>query len=394
MPNRYLHLLNLDTVGGVEELFIHFLTHSARMGSSQHHVLVTAKPPHPFFTGRLKSLTASQVLEKYAFGFKLLKWLRPLQRKRALLQARPHTIVLWNRIEELATLKKTCPKAKIVYYEHGASWMHPMEDKTFEFFKQVDQFLVNSHAAKRMLELKWHITKPITIISNPLKPTVIQAQSPKSYAPNSPFIIGFIGRLIPLKGLPLLLHALKILVDQKLPVTLQIAGDGSMKKRLEHEIERLQLSHHVTFLGCIHDVSCFYDTIDLLAMPSIREPLGLVAQEAAYRGCPVIASHVDGLAEVVVDGKTGYRILPTLDVSMYPKFGGTCDRLPDMVYNPGTDTLAPAKLVDPQAFAEKIQALMNDSSLYNEMSLEAISFAKQRPTFKHYSEALLQALSE
>ena len=391
MPKNLLHLLNLDTVGGVEELFIHFLAYSSNLSSSRHHLLVTGKKPHPFFAGRIHSLAASCTLEKFAYGFKIPLALRPLKRKHALTKSKASKVVLWNRVESLDSFSNR----DVVYYEHGASWIEPQNKETSTFFTRVDQLLVNSHAAKRVLQLKWNVTSPITIIENPLKPTLTAALQPKTAPTAAGCCLGYIGRLIPLKGVATLLHAVKVLRDRGIAATLIIAGHGSEREHLEREAKRLAIYEHTTFLGCLQDVTSFYDTIDLLVVPSIREPLGLVAQEAALRGCPVIASCVDGLPEVVQHGVTGITIQPTLSLEAYKEFGVSSakgDRLPDLVYDPVADVLITPKCLDPSAIADQIQQLIRNPDLYHTFSEQAIRFAKSRPTFRQYSQNLLDVL--
>ncbi len=255
-----------------------------------------------------------------------------------------------------------------------------------EFFKTPDKILANSHAAKRVLELKWDIKSPITIIDNPLKPTIQAAIAPKK-APTH-LRLGFIGRLIPLKGVSLILHALTAFQAQN--VSLTIAGDGPEKEALMAEALRLNVP--VTFFGAIKDVSGFYDAIDVLIVPSIREPLGLVAQEAALRGCPVIAAKVDGLPEVVLDQQTGFCITPKLDIAHYHHFGGKNHNLPDLVYDPTTDALTTPKLIDPKDLAAAIAHLMQNPALFEQLSQNAITFAKMRPSFDQYAQTLLSFL--
>ncbi|MBS0635059.1 MAG: glycosyltransferase family 4 protein [Verrucomicrobia bacterium] len=363
------HVLNLDTVGGVEELFIHFLSLAKQLSDEEQHILVTSNKPHPFFEKYLASADSITV-EKYFGPCKLPGFLRTLQRKRALKNAT--TTVLWNRMEEYPW------PGKVIYYEHGASWI---SKKSNNFFKIPDAILANSHAAKRLLQLKWGVQTAITVIENPLKPT-ITAGTPKK-APQA-LRLGYIGRLIPLKGTAIILHALKMLPG----ATLTVAGDGPEKESLMKEAARLGVP--VTFFGAIKDVSGFYDSIDLLIVPSIREPLGLVAQEAALRGCPVIAAKVDGLPEVVQDAKTGFCIEPTLDLAHYPALGGTLHNMPDLVYNPTSDSLAAPKLIDPTSLAKTILSITPE--LYETMSANAIAFASKRPNFMTYTKQLLDLI--
>lgn len=371
-----LHVLNLDTVGGVEELFIHFLANAATLSSSSQHVLVTSNKPHPFFTSYLQH-ASSISMEKYIGPIKVPGFLRAYTRRRAIKIAQATTCVLWNRMEQ-----DSWP-GRVIYYEHGASWIAKKNPESCLFFESVDAIIANSQAAKRVLELKWGLAQPITVIENPLKPTIVPALNAKK-APKE-LRLGYIGRLIPLKGVSLLLHALTAFKGQ--PVTLTIAGDGPEKEALMQEAKRLNVP--VTFFGAIKDVSGFYDSIDILLVPSIREPLGLVAQEAALRGCPVIAAKVDGLPEVVQNGKTGFCLEPTLDLGHYKEFGGQNQNMPDLVYNPTTDSLTTPKLVSPQDIVDAVGCLIDKPALFETMSQNAIAFASKRPNFIQYTKSLL-----
>ncbi|MBS0654521.1 MAG: glycosyltransferase [Verrucomicrobia bacterium] len=394
--NRHslLHLLNLDAVGGVEELFTHFLERSPSVQPCDHHILVTGKKPHRFFQTRLSQCKKSLTQEKYCCGLKIPTWLRERRRKRLIASCKPDAIVLWNRLESFKQLKKIAPSSRIVYYEHGASWYEPQNSPCKEALKDVDTIIANSHAAKRLLQLKWDITSPIHVVENPLKADVLAAKAPKR-APSltkKALHIGFAGRLIPLKGVTLLLHAVNILHKRGVPVELSIAGDGEDKVRLQQEAKRLGIDERVHFVGCIPNISQFYGKIDLLVVPSIREPLGLVAQEAALSACPVLASLVDGLPEVVLHGKTGYCLAPTLDIAQYGSFGGSHKQLPDTVYDPITDSLSKPKIVDPAVIAEHIEKLVENPFTYEALSKQALAFAKGRPTTMQYTQALLNCL--
>lgn len=376
----FLHLLNLDTVGGVEELFINFLQQAHIYSKAKQHLLITGQKPHPLFQERL-GFADSIRFEKYFLGLKVPKFLRPSYRDLQLNRSSADTVVLWNRIGEFQT------KKRLIYYEHGASWIEPQSNRWESFFKGVDKIIANSYAAKRLLELKWNVTLPVDVVENPLKPEIEAANGPKPFPQQ--IRLGYIGRLIPLKGISLIFHALKELHD--LPITLTIAGDGPERAALEAEAKRLSLP--VTFVGVQKNVSAFYDSIDLLLVPSIREPLGLVAQEAALRGCPVIASCIDGLPEVVRHDVTGICIPPTLPLEAYPSFGGSLQRLPDLVYDPVHDTLKKPCLIDPQELAKAIRQIATVEERFSKMSQEAIFLAQKRPNFTEYSQKLLDCFS-
>jgi hypothetical protein len=93
---------------------------------------------------------------------------------------------------------------------------------------------------------------------------------------------------------------------------LWIAGDGPERPRLLAQAEALgPASRHITFPGWIapHDVHAWLQEADALLVPSTwQEPFGLVAVQGAFAACPVIASNVGGLAEIVRHGGTGWLI--------------------------------------------------------------------------------------
>ena len=57
-------------------------------------------------------------------------------------------------------------------------------------------------------------------------------------------------------------------------------------------------------------LSSFIDSSTLVIMPSRMEGFGLVALEAALRGRPVVATRIEGLSDVVIDGETGVLVPP------------------------------------------------------------------------------------
>ena len=383
-PAEVLHLINLDTIGGVEELFAHFLDEAVRKSQIKHHLLVTGGKIHPHFLAKIKKSAASITYEKYFLSLKIPKIVRSFLKKLVFKKNYSH-IVLWNRFDDLKKVKKS---AQVIYYEHGASWMHAKTDTVPSFFQSVDCILANSKAAKHLITLKWKPNVEIAVVENPLRPDLSLSQRARSSF-HTPFRLGFIGRLIPLKGCSLLLQALKILLDKGVKVELYIAGTGQEKENLEVFAKKLKIDQAIQFLGSVQNVTAFYDSIDLLVMPSIREPLGLVALEASARACPVVASYVDGLAEAVQDGENGVSLTPSLPIERYADFGGELCGMPDVVFDPKEKVLKNPEIVDPQDIVRAVEALMNKPESYVQLSQKAHDFAKKYPNFSDYTAKLL-----
>jgi glycosyltransferase involved in cell wall biosynthesis len=117
---------------------------------------------------------------------------------------------------------------------------------------------------------------------------------PHDRPPARPWRIGFIGRLHPIKGVALLIDALRPLPRGS--YVAKIAGTGSAGYVAELKARAQGLA--IEFLGWVRPFE-FYAQIDILVVPSLyNEPQGLVLLEAAQAGIPAIYSSRGGLAEM------------------------------------------------------------------------------------------------
>ena len=125
------------------------------------------------------------------------------------------------------------------------------------------------------------------------------------------FVIGTVGRLVKQKGIKYLLKAFKIVCDSNDCIFLIIVGDGPDREILEKKTDSLGISKKVLFTGWKRDIKSIYPIFDIFILPSLWEPLGNVALEAAGFGKPVIVSKVDGLPETMIPDKTGLIVPPS-----------------------------------------------------------------------------------
>jgi glycosyltransferase involved in cell wall biosynthesis len=123
-------------------------------------------------------------------------------------------------------------------------------------------------------------------------------------------VIGTVGRLEKVKGISYLLLAMKIILTKFPHTRLEIVGDGSQAGELVEITKNLGISNSVKFFGKFTDVIPFYNKMDIFILPSILEGFGIVLLEAMAAGIPVVASDVDGIREVVIQGESGILIPP------------------------------------------------------------------------------------
>ena len=124
---------------------------------------------------------------------------------------------------------------------------------------------------------------------------------------NRPITIGVVSRLESIKGMDLVVPAFAKVKAVHPGVRLLIVGDGTLRGRMEQQVQTSGISDSVEFAGRQpqETLAQYYDRIDILLMPSRSEGFGLTAIEGMARGCVVVASRVGGLPEVVRDGEVG-----------------------------------------------------------------------------------------
>jgi glycosyltransferase involved in cell wall biosynthesis len=121
-------------------------------------------------------------------------------------------------------------------------------------------------------------------------------------------VLVFAGRLGPQKALGVALDALAGLDD----VTFVVAGDGPERAALERRAAELGLDSRVRFLGSVprERVLRLFRAADASVLPSAWENFPHTVVEALAVGCPVIATAVGGVPEVVRDGENGLLVPP------------------------------------------------------------------------------------
>ena len=121
-------------------------------------------------------------------------------------------------------------------------------------------------------------------------------------------VLAFAGRLGPQKSLDVALEAVAAVPD----VTLVVAGDGPHRRSLERQAVERGIEARVRFLGSVsrEDVLRLFRAADASVLSSAWENFPHTVVEALAVGCPVIATAVGGVPEVVRDGENGLLVPP------------------------------------------------------------------------------------
>jgi glycosyltransferase involved in cell wall biosynthesis len=132
--------------------------------------------------------------------------------------------------------------------------------------------------------------------------------NPDRPTPPQKMRIAYVGRLVPEKGIPVLLNAAKILKAEGHDFEIRIIGDGSERAKLEELIQRAKLESSTFITGFLTGDAFAHalQDVSVVVMPSTwEETAGLAAIEQMMRGRLVIAADIGGLSEVV--GEAGLK---------------------------------------------------------------------------------------
>lgn len=122
--------------------------------------------------------------------------------------------------------------------------------------------------------------------------------------------LGIFSRLVEGKGHLLLFRALQEVQQAGVNFHFWVVGKGDRRELFEKETRERGLTDHVTFTGFQTDVTSFMAGVDVVCLPSEKEPFGYVVLEGMALGKPVLASASGGPLEILTDGEDGILLPP------------------------------------------------------------------------------------
>jgi glycosyltransferase involved in cell wall biosynthesis len=123
-------------------------------------------------------------------------------------------------------------------------------------------------------------------------------------------LIGIVGRIFPIKNHSLFLECAARIYAREPTARFVIVGDGVLRSALEHQAQKLGLAQQVLFTGWRRDLPRIYADLDVLVVSSDNEGTPVSAIEAMASSCPVVATHVGGLPDLITHKKTGFLVRP------------------------------------------------------------------------------------
>lgn len=364
---KVVHVISLlRELGGVQQSFISYYKHAQRYSKFKQYVYSTHDRSKKY--GEFKNFF---MIKKNFFSFFLH------------LCSKNSIIYFHNKLSSKIVyyLLKFMPSNNIIFHEHGEAWnvKTNQQKKIYQAnAKLAKKIIVNSVATELMLIKKFKINE------NKLKLAYYGFRDPKikkKTITKKNIQVGLIARLESVKGTHLLIEAAYILKDKN--INFLIGGDG----HLENDLKKLSKKNDkIKFVGNVLDPLNFIKNLDILVVPSIREPLGIVNIEAGLCKIPVVASNIDGIPEVVTNNYSGILINPTKKVNF--KYSRGQPPLPNLVIDPNTFKLKKPKELDSKKLSNSILFLANNKKLRLEYGHNLYQYVSKKFSIKKYFERL------
>ena len=310
---KLLHVVPSFGLGGMEKVICAFIKDTAH---SYHHIILALD----------NNTQAGRWLQDEKVQF--LDFQKPAQRRRfflalasALRKVHPDLLMTYNwGATDAIWLGRLAGIQHIIHSEHGfnvdegRATLWKRDVMRFLVYRLASKVLVVSRELQTLLQRKYLLTADHVIrIPNGID-TSYYAPDPEERRrvrkqlgfTEANMVVGFSGRLDPIKNLDLLLHIFSSCVHEHPHLRLLIVGDGPEKQRLETLCHDKDIQGSVVFTGQQEHVLPYLRAMDVFLLTSLREQMPMTILEAMAVSVPVIATRVGEIPHIIDDGVNGF----------------------------------------------------------------------------------------
>ncbi|WP_424808863.1 glycosyltransferase [Rhodococcus sp. 27YEA15] len=192
------------------------------------------------------------------------------------------------------------------------------------------RIIANSNACRELILRDIpRLARRMHVIYNGVAGPTVEPTPPRQTL-TGPIRLVLVGRIAPRKGTDVAVEALGILAGRGLDVTLDLVGGVfAGYEWFEADLRRIAaaagVESRIRRVGVVAQVWEALDSADIALVPSRAEPFGNVAVEAQLAARPVVASAVQGLVEIIDDGRNGRLVEPGNAVALADAVQATID---------------------------------------------------------------------
>ena len=304
---KVLHIINWLATGGAEKLVVETLPLYNQQEDFKVDLALLDATQYPFYKDFKSDASQIKIVELSkgsVYNPMLILKILPLLRKYDIIHVHLFPALYWVAIAKMLSFSKV----KLVFTEHstGNRRLHN------RIFRIIDRFVYSFYSKIICItpEVRNQIENLLKIPNNRLvvvnnginlnKIKTIKAHKREDfgYVAEDCIIVMVAGFRIE-KDHETLIASLKYLPEN---YKLLLVGDGYRRGDIETYIQKLNLHYRIQMLGIRSDVYALLKMSDITVLSSHWEGFGLAAAEGMASEIPVIASNVEGLAQVVEEG--------------------------------------------------------------------------------------------
>lgn len=209
------------------------------------------------------------------------------------------------------------PKTKIVHTIHDVGQYKTLSGMEVKVRNRLcDNLIAISDSVSKDIISAGADAKKITTIYNAIDLAKFRNVDGKKKFDRNKVIIGNVARFVPeKKGQDILVEAIMLLKNDYPNIYCYFAGGydsthAAAYKEMINKVKHLDLQKNIIFLGNVSNIPDFLKKIDIFVLPSRFEGFGISLIEAMAMGKPVVASNLDGPAELLCNGQRGEVFTP------------------------------------------------------------------------------------
>ncbi len=281
------HLLFTQQMGGLEQAYIDYSKALILCG----HKVTAIAPPNAPYLSELEKLPIKIIPLRVRGFYDICAWWKL---RKLLKTAKPDVVIAHNgraihmSSMALSRINNTC----LVGISHS---------NNLKYSKNAERLIVLTEVMKNHFIAAGYSSEHCAVMQNmielPNENEIQELEKIKQQKANAhPPRIGFLGRLVTEKGADILFKAVSLLKAKNILVNVIIGGTGTEEYNLRSLAINLGISGQIEFWGWIsqNDKVKFFANIDVLCVPSIYEPFGLVVLEAWKYNTAIIAANSEG----------------------------------------------------------------------------------------------------